>query len=93
MEAANNRNTTGAYNSFFLLNSSYLRLKNAQIGYTFDKSLTDKLKIQKLRLYVSGSNLLTFSSLFQGLDPEMKAGRIYDFPPLKIVNFGVNIVF
>ena len=93
LEAANNRNTTGAYNSFFLLNSSYLRLKNAQIGYTFDKSLTDKLKIQKLRLYVSGSNLLTFSSLFQGLDPEMKAGRIYDFPPLKIVNFGVNIVF
>ena len=57
------------------------------------KGITDKLRITKLRLYVSGSNLLTFSSLYQGLDPEGKSDRINDFPPLKIVNFGVNIIF
>ena len=92
LEAANNRNAS-TYNSFFLKKTNYLRLKNAQLGYTFSKGITDKLRITKLRLYVSGSNLLTFSSLYQGLDPEGKSDRIYDFPPLKIVNFGVNIIF
>ena len=93
LEAANNKNSTGAYNSFFLQNASYLRLKNAQLGYTFPKHITDKMYIGKLRVYLSGSNLLTFSSLFQGVDPETKAGRFSDFPPLRIINFGVNIVF
>ena len=92
LEAANNRNAS-TYNSFFLKKANYLRLKNAQLGYTFPKSITDNLRITKLRLYVSGSNLLTFSSLYQGLDPEGKSDRINDFPPLRIVNFGVNIIF
>lgn len=92
LEAANNRNAS-TYNSFFLKKTNYLRLKNAQLGYTFSKGITDKLRITKLRLYVSGSNLLTFSSLYQGLDPEGKSDRINDFPSLKIVNFGVNIIF
>ncbi|WP_288205790.1 TonB-dependent receptor [uncultured Parabacteroides sp.] len=92
LEAANNRNAS-TYNSFFLKKTNYLRLKNVQLGYTFSKGITDKLRITKLRLYVSGSNLLTFSSLYQGLDPEGKSDRISDFPPLKIVNFGVNIIF
>lgn len=92
LEAANNRNAS-TYNSFFLKKTNYLRLKNAQLGYTFSKGITDKLRITKLRLYVSGSNLLTFSSLYQGLDPEGKSDRINDFPPLKIINFGVNIIF
>ena len=80
LEAANNRNAS-TYNSFFLKKTNYLRLKNAQVGYTFSKDIRDKLRITKLRLYVSGSNLLTFSSLYQGLDPEGKSDRINDFPP------------
>lgn len=92
LEAANNRNAS-TYNSFFLKKTNYLQSENAQLGYTFSKGITDKLRITKLRLYVSGSNLLTFSSLYQGLDPEGKSDRINDFPPLKIVNFGVNIIF
>lgn len=92
LEAASNRNSS-TYNSFFLKNCSYLRLKNTQIGYTFNKSLVGKYGVEKLRLYVSGSNLLTFSSLYQGLDPEGNSGRLSDFPATKIINFGVNIVF
>ncbi len=92
LEAANNRNMS-TYNTFFMCNSSYLRLKNAQLGYTFKTDITDKLRIQRLRLYLSGSNLFTISSLFQGLDPEGNDGRISDFPVLRIINFGVNIVF
>lgn len=92
LEAANNRNSS-TYNSFFLKKTNYLRLKNVQLGYTFPQSITDKLRITKLRLYLSGSNLLTFSSLYKGMDPEGSSDRLTEFPPLKIVNFGVNIVF
>lgn len=92
LEAANNRNLS-TYNSFYLKSVSYLRLKNAQIGYTIPKHLSEKTMISKLRVYVSGSNLLTFSGLDQGLDPESKDGRLSGFPPQRIINFGVNVVF
>lgn len=92
LEAANNRNAS-TYNSFFLQKVNYLRLKNAQLGYTFSNNLTGKMKMSKLRLYVSGSNLFTISSMDQGLDPEMTSGRATAFPPLRIINFGVNIIF
>lgn len=92
LEAANNRNMS-TYNSFYLRDISYIRLKNAQIGYTFPKSIASKLMVENLRIYVSGNNLLTFSGLNQGLDPESKSGRPEDFPPIKIFSFGVNVTF
>lgn len=92
LEAANNRNMS-TYNSFYLRDISYLRLKNAQIGYTLPRSITERIMVNNLRLYISGSNLLTFTGLPQGLDPESNSGRPTDFPPLKIFNFGVNVTF
>ena len=92
LEAANNRNMSSR-NSFFLKDISYIRLKNAQLGYTLPKSITSKLMVDRLRFYISGSNLLTFSGLHQGLDPESNSGRPEDFPPTKIFNFGVNVTF
>ena len=92
LEAANNRNES-TYNTFFLKKTNYLRLKNLQIGYTFSHDLTQKIGIQKLRLYASGSNLITWTSLFKGLDPEGFSGRISNFPQLKIITCGINIVF
>lgn len=92
LEAANNRNES-TYNSFNLHSADYLRLKNAELGYTFDRSICQRIGIQNLRLYVSGSNLLTWTSLFQGLDPESFSDRINNFPQVKIINFGVNVTF
>ena len=92
IEAANNRNNS-THNSFYLKDVSYLRLKNAQLGYTIPSRLTTRVGIQNLRVYLSGSNLLTFSSLFQGMDPELSSGRLYEFPPTKIVTLGVNLTF
>lgn len=92
LEAANNRNQS-TYNSYFLRNISYLRLKNAQIGYTLPKDLTQKVMIENVRVYLSGSNLFTISGLHQGLDPEQTSGRLGNFPPLKIFQFGVNVTF
>ena len=92
LEAANNRNES-TYNTFFLWKTDYLRLKNLQIGYTFNKKITNALCIQNLRVYLSGSNLLTWTSLPQGLDPEGYSSRMTNFPQLKVFNFGINVTF
>lgn len=92
LEAANNRNNSTT-NSFFLKDVSYVRLKNAQIGYTIPSKITSRLNIQNFRVYVSGSNLLTFDSLFQSMDPENPDGRATNFPPIKIMSLGLNLTF
>ncbi len=56
--------------SRFVEDGSYLRLKNIQIGYTIPKGFTERLNIEKLRIYVQGKNLLTFTD-YSGLDPEI----------------------
>lgn len=92
LESASNRNAS-KYNSFFLKNNKYLRLKNIQLGYTLPRSILEKIFIEQARIYVSGTNLFTFSGLDQGLDPEMSSGRLANFPPLKIISVGANITF
>jgi TonB-dependent starch-binding outer membrane protein SusC len=56
--------------SRFLEDGSYCRLKNVQIGYTIPKKMISKLHIKGLRVYLTGSNLVTITK-FTGLDPEM----------------------
>lgn len=53
----------------FLEDGSFVRLKNVQLGYDFDQKLLKRLNIPKLRIYVSASNLLTWTK-YSGLDPE-----------------------
>lgn len=85
-------------NSFFLYNGSYFRLKNLTFGYTIPQELTRKIKIEKLRVYFSGDNLLTITKFPQGGDPERnytsKANtRLVYYPQNRIVSFGVNLQF
>lgn len=54
----------------FLEDGSYLRLKNLQLGYTLPEALSERLYLNRLRIYVLAHNLLTFTK-FYGLDPEM----------------------
>ena len=66
--------TMNSYNDYFLQNAAYLRLKNLTVDYTFPKRLTEKMHIEKLRLYFSGENLLTFSPIYKYtsmFDPEV----------------------
>jgi len=88
----NNRAST-----FRQRDGSFLRLKNAEFGYTLSKHIANKIKMNKVRFYVSGVNLLTFSS-FNLWDPEMAGGdsgygQGQGYPPSKIINFGVNVNF
>lgn len=62
--------TNGVPNSYFVENGSYLRLKNAQIGYTIPSKGLQKLGISRLRVYISGANLFTITK-YSGVDPEI----------------------
>lgn len=83
---ANQRST------FWLRNTSFLRLKNVQLGYNFSQNLASKLKVHAIRLYVSGYNLLTFTSL-KDYDPEGQNETGYFYPQQKIYNIGANVTF
>lgn len=83
----------------FLENGSYLRLKVVQLGYTFPQSLLKDIKVSRLRVYLSGQNLLTFTK-YSGLDPEVGTFSALDtgvdrmlYPQNKRVMAGVQLTF
>ncbi|WP_455593539.1 TonB-dependent receptor [Bacteroides sp.] len=78
--------------TFWIVNSSYLRLKNLQLGYTIPKKWCDAVGISKVRIYYSGQNLLTFTKFNKGFDPEAPEGAS-SYPQVKTNTFGLNITF
>ncbi|MCD7937696.1 MAG: hypothetical protein LUG98_12615, partial [Tannerellaceae bacterium] len=78
--------------SYWLENTSYMRLKNITLGYNFPQRITDSLGIERLNVYVAGDNLITISGL-DGLDPEQNSTRGNYYPNLKKVSFGVRVTF
>lgn len=84
--------SSNAYNSDRLVeDGSYLRLKNVQLGYSLPKAVVQKAHIQKLRFYVSATNLLTITN-YSGYDPEVGGGVDYgNYPQSRTFTFGVNM--
>lgn len=77
---------------FHLQNASYLRLKNLEIGYTLPGKWLKSAKVQGIRVYFSGYNLLTFTGL-KYLDPEYSADTAYAYPISKTFTLGLNFKF
>ena len=78
--------------SYYLDDMSFIRLKNAQIGYTLPKSILKKVDISSLRFYVSGENLFTITS-YRGMDPERIGNKSDVYPQLRSYTFGVSVNF
>lgn len=79
----------------FLIDASYLNFQNAQIGYTFPKKWMDKIKVSKLRLFVTADNIYYWSKR-KGLDPRMSfTGSTSDeyCSPVRTVSGGISITF
>lgn len=78
---------------YWCKNTTYLRLKNMSIGYNIPRQFLTKIGIEKLRVYVAGTNLLTFSSIGKyGVDPEAASGNITRYyPQQRTISFGVNL--
>lgn len=79
--------------SFWLQDASYVRLKNISLGYNIPSVLTQKIGIDKVKVYISGENLLTFSGL-EGIDPEAPASnRGAYYGNVKKVSLGLKVSF
>ena len=86
-------NSNNAYSSTrWYRPGDYLRLKTLQLGYTLPTKLTKKIGIQRVRVYVEGSNLLTFSELTKyNIDPEIPSVNNGYYPQQRVMSIGLNI--
>jgi hypothetical protein len=98
------RVTTGAtsnilFSDYFVEDGSFVRLQNAQIGYTFPARVVDQVGIDQLRIYISGNNLFTLTE-YRGYDPSASSGApigagidqgFYPVPTTYLL--GVNLKF
>ena len=77
----------------YLENSSFFRLRNIVIGYTFNGDTFKKKYFDSMRLYVQGQNALTFTR-WRGLDPETNTGSsFFDFPTARTFTIGLDVNF
>ncbi|MDR0697744.1 MAG: TonB-dependent receptor [Tannerella sp.] len=83
----NNRQSS----TWWMRDGSFLRLKSVEIGYSLPQKIAERIYMRGLRVYVSGTNLLTFSK-FKLWDPEM-GGNGLGYPIQQVFNFGVQLSF
>lgn len=96
IETLNMNNTNLQVSDYWLRDASFLRLKNLQLGYTLPQSLSRKIGLSNIRVYVSGQNLLSFNSFYKGWDPENEIGTGDSpsyYPINRIYSFGFNLKF
>jgi hypothetical protein len=88
----------------YLQDASYFRLKNLQLGYTLPGDISGKAGMQRLRIYISGENLFTFTKMSELFDPEtlgtgfangqnLGYATNYLYPLSKVYSFGASITF
>ena len=82
------------HSTFYMENASYLRLKNIELGYTFDKKLLPFMRNCTVRLYGNIQNAFTITN-YKGFDPEMEVGetRAQAYPQVRIYTIGLNVNF
>jgi hypothetical protein len=76
----------------YLQNAAYCRVKQITLGYSLPAQLINKLSLHKVRVYVTGANLFTITSMFKGYDPEIvsNGGNFGTYPINKSVSFGLQ---
>jgi len=75
----------------YLQSASYCRLKSITLGYTIPKAILDKVGVSRLRVYITGENLFTFTPLIKAFDPETLNNLTY--PINKKLAVGLNLTF
>jgi TonB-linked SusC/RagA family outer membrane protein len=79
-------------NSYYLKSGDYLRLKNVELGYNIPDQVLKRYGISQMRVFVSGTNLLTFDHI-KIMDPESNSANGTGYPQMKLWNLGVNLNF
>lgn len=88
--AYENHNNTQV-STWWMRDGSFVRLKQLEFGYTLPQKLTNKIRIDNLRVYFQGNNLLCWSK-FKLWDPEL-AGEGFNYPIQRTFNIGLNVTF
>ncbi|HEY6505349.1 MAG TPA: TonB-dependent receptor [Chitinophagaceae bacterium] len=80
--------------TYYLMDASYLRLKNIMLSYTLPASICSRIKAKGLMVYFSADNLATFTQ-YEGSDPERASttGNYVQYPQARILNLGLNVKF
>lgn len=91
LTTAENKNNYEQFSTWWLRNGRLLRLKSLEIGYSLPQRIIKKTPLSSLRIYVSGMNLLCFSS-FDLWDPEMGDNGL-GYPLQRVYNLGINLSF
>lgn len=91
----------GRISDYFVEDGSFLKLRNLELGYTFEDNLTKALLVSNLKIYLQAQNLFTLTN-YSGLDPEV-LGRngttargidaIFSYPRTRLFSVGVNLNF
>ena len=88
----NNVSPNTQISDFWVINASYLRVKNLQLGYRLPEKFLKSVKIKQLRLYANAENIFTTSQYREGWDPELNSdGRFY--PIVGTFTMGLNLNF
>lgn len=80
-------------NSWWILDGSFMKLRNVQVGYTLPSDLVGQIGIQRLRVYATGKNLWMKNNLGIGLDPEYPWTVGDYYPQTRVISLGANISF
>ncbi|MEJ7831114.1 MAG: SusC/RagA family TonB-linked outer membrane protein [Segetibacter sp.] len=79
--------------SLWIRRASYFRIKNVNLGYKLPVALTGKVKISSARLFISASNVVTFTESWKGFDPEINNQNAEFYPLMKTFTAGLNVNF
>lgn len=80
-------------NDFLLQDNRYIRLKNVVVGYTIPSKITQKISLDRVRLYFSGNDLFELTSVKDGYDPEFGESTESIYPYMRTWSFGLNLTF
>jgi TonB-linked SusC/RagA family outer membrane protein len=90
--ANNNHINYSRRSDFWIENVRYLRLRNLELAYNLPKSLLSKAHLSSVRVYISGTNILTFDTMKDiELDPEIGKDNGLVYPIMKLYTFGINL--
>jgi TonB-linked SusC/RagA family outer membrane protein len=77
----------------WIRSAAYFRIKNIALGYTLPKNVLQSIGIASMRIYVSASNLITFTNSWDGFDPEINNANAEFYPLMRTYTAGLNVNF
>ena len=83
--------TSHTSNDFYIMDGSFVRLKNLEIGWSFPQTITRPLHAESIRIYANGNNLLTWDKQRISVYDIEQAAQQY--PTMRVYNFGINVTF